>query len=203
MSGSSASRRRQTPKGNRGPAKVIRMPTPRVVRRKRAVKAGMSLLALSLVATLIARLYLMRTSPPSPEKMAALSDQESKILKLVNAERGRAGLKPLRFSARLAVIARGHSNDMAMRRYLDYSSPDGIGPAQRVRGAGISYDAVGENIYMGDYREDETIPERAVERWLASAEHRATMLSREFTDTGVGIARSGDGSIYVTQDFVH
>jgi uncharacterized protein YkwD len=201
MSGSSATRR-QPPKGNRGPAKVIRMPTPRVVRRKRAVKAGLSLLALSLAATLIARVYLLRMSPPSAEKMAALSDQESEILRLVNVERSRAGLKPLKLSAKLAVIARGHSYDMAMRRYLDHTSPDGIGPSERLRGAGIIYNALGENIYMGDYREDETLAERAVERWLKSAEHRATMLSREFTDTGVGVARSADGSIYVTQDFI-
>jgi uncharacterized protein YkwD len=178
------------------------MPTPRVVRRKRAVKAGFGLLALSLAATLIGRLYLIYSSPPSPEKMAALSDQESEILSRVNLERVHAGLRPLRFAAKLAVIARGHSYDMAMRRYLDHSSPDGIGPAERLRGAGISYDAVGENIYMGDYREDATMPARAVERWLASAEHRATILSREFTDTGVGVARSPDGSIYVTQDFI-
>ena len=160
------------------------------------------MLALSLAATVVARLYLMHISPPSAETMAAISDQESEILRLVNTERARAGLKELRLSAKLAIIARGHSYDMAMRRYLDHTSPDGVGPAERVRGAGISYDALGENIYMGDYREDETMPSHAVERWLASAEHRATMLSREFTDTGIGIARAADGSIYVTQDFI-
>ena len=159
-------------------------------------------MAFSLAATLIARLYLTRTSPPSAEKIAALSEQESEILRLVNAERVRAGLKELRLSAKLAIIARGHSYDMAMRRYLDHASPDGIGPAQRLRGAGISYGVLGENIYMGDYREDEKMAAHAVERWLASAEHRATMLSREFTDTGIGVARSADGNIYVTQDFI-
>ncbi len=202
MSGSTATRRRP-PKANRGPAKVLRMPTPRVVRRRRAVKAGVSLLALSLIAAIASRVYLLQTAPASPEEVAGLSDQESTILDLVNAARAHAGLKPLRFSARLAVIARAHSYDMAMRGYLNRVSPDGIGPAQRVRGAGISYDAVGEIIYMGTYRDDEHLAKRAVEDWFKSAEHRATMLSDKFTAAGVGIARSGAGEFYVTQDFIH
>ncbi len=201
MSGSTATRRRP-PKANRGPAKVLRMPTPRVVRRRRAVKAGVSLLAISLIAAVASRIYLLQTAPPSPEKIAGLSEQESAILGLVNAARTHAGLKPLRFSARLAVIARAHSYDMALRGYLGQVSPDGVGPAERVRGAGIGYDAVGETIYMGNYRDDEHLAERAVERWLKSAEHRATMLSDRFTDAGVGIAHSGAGDIYVTQDFI-
>jgi uncharacterized protein YkwD len=201
MSGSTATRRRQ-PKANRGPAKILRMPTPTVVRRRRAVKAGVSLLALSLIAAIASRVYLLQTAPASPEKIAGLSDQESAILNLVNAARTHAGLKPLRFSARLAVIARAHSYDMALRGYLNRVSPDGIGPAERARGAGISYDAVGETIFMASYRDDERLAERAVEGWLKSAEHRATMLSNQFTDAGVGIARSGAGDVYVTQDFI-
>ena len=35
-----------------------------------------------------------------------------------------------------------------------------------------------------------------------SPDHRANIVSDKFTETGVGIARSADGSTYVTQDFV-
>src|SRR5271157_2518387 len=150
MSTRSATRRH--PSGTRnGPAKVIRMPTPTVVRRRRAIKAGIGLLVLSLLAAIIARFYLMYSAPPSPEKVSGLTEQETQILGLVNQRRVRSGLLPLRFSPRLAVIARGHSYDKAMRHYLAHNSPDGVAPADRISGVGIGYRAVGENIYMDDY----------------------------------------------------
>jgi hypothetical protein len=42
------------------------MPTPAVVRRRRAIKAGLGLLVLSLLAAMIARFYLRYIAPPSP-----------------------------------------------------------------------------------------------------------------------------------------
>jgi uncharacterized protein YkwD len=202
MSTRPATRRR--PSGTRnGPAKVIRMPTPTVVRRRRAIKAGFGLLVLSLLAAVIARLYMLYTTPPSPEKVSGLTEQESEILGLVNQQRVRGGLAPLKFSPRLAVVARGHSYDMAMRHYLAHNSPDGVAPADRISGVGIGYRAVGENIYMDDNADSAGVPRRALDGWLKSPEHLANIISGKFTETGVGIAQSADGSTYVTQDFVH
>ncbi len=202
MSTRPATRRR--PSGTRnGPAKIIRMPTPTVVRRRRTIKAGIGLLVLSLLAAIIARLYMLYTAPPSPEKVSGLTEQETEILGLVNEQRVRDGLAPLKFSARLAVIARGHSYDMAMRHYLAHNSPDGVAPADRISGVGIGYRAVGENIYMDDNADSAGVPRRAMDGWLKSPEHLANIISGKFTETGVGIAESADGSTYVTQDFVH
>jgi uncharacterized protein YkwD len=179
------------------------MPTPTVVRRRRAIKAGIGLLVISLVATIIARYYLTHSAPPSPEKVSGLTDQETEILGLVNLQRVRSGLAPLKFSARLAVVARGHSYDMAMRHYLAHNSPDGVAPADRISGVGIGYRAVGENIYMDDSADAGEVPQRAMKGWLKSPEHLANIISSKFTETGVGIAHSADGGTYVTQDFVH
>ena len=162
----------------------------------------MGLLVLSLMSIAILRIYVLSTEAPSPEQATGLTDQESAILNRVNAERIRSGLKPLKISARAAVVARGHSLDMAMRHYLAHLSPDGIGPDQRLKGEDISFAAVGENIYADDSRDRERLAERAVEGWLSSSEYRATMLSNEFTETGVGVAQSDDGKTYVTQDFI-
>lgn len=178
------------------------MPTPTVVRRRRAIKAGLGLLVLSLLAAIVARFYLMHTTPPSPEKVSGLTEQETEILGLVNQERARGGLPPLKFSPRLAVIARGHSYDMAMRHYLAHNSPDGVAPADRIGGVGIGYRAVGENIYMDDYADSAGVPRRAMSGWLKSPEHLANIVSASFTETGVGIAQSADGNTYVTQDFM-
>jgi uncharacterized protein YkwD len=178
------------------------MPTPTVVRRRRAIKAGIGLLVLSLIGAIIARYYLTHAAP-SPEKVSGLTDQETEILGLVNQQRIRGGLPPLKFSPRLAVIARGHSYDMAMRHYLAHNSPDGVAPADRISGVGIGYRTVGENIYMDDNADSANVPQRAMNGWLKSPEHLANIISGKFTETGVGIAQSADGSIYVTQDFVH
>ncbi len=201
MSAKPATRRRP-PRAHNGPAKVIRMPTPTVVRRRRAIKAGIGLLVLSLLAAIIARFYLMYTAPPSPEKVSGLTEQETEILGLVNRLRARGGLMPLKFSPRLAVIARGHSYDMAMRHYLAHNSPDGVAPADRLSGVGIGFRAVGENIYMDDDADSAGVPRRVMEGWLKSPEHLANIISAKFTETGVGIAQSSDGSTYVTQDFM-
>jgi uncharacterized protein YkwD len=178
------------------------MPTPTVVRRRRAIKTGFGLLVLSLLAAIIARFYLMHSAPPSPEKVSGLTEQETEILGLVNQQRARGGLPPLKFSPRLAVIARGHSYDMAMRHYLAHNSPDGVAPGDRISGVGIGYRTVGENIYMDDYADSADVPRRAMNRWLKSPEHLANIISGEFTETGVGIAQSADGNTYVTQDFL-
>ena len=197
-----SARKRPHHRVTRGPARVIRMPTPAIVRRRRAIRAGMGVLIVSLLSAAAARIYILRTTHRTPEQVAQASEQESLILSRVNEERVRAGTTPLKFSARLAVVARGHSYDMAIRHYLSHRSPEGIGPAQRIAGEGISYEAAGENIYSDDYRDMKDLAAHAVAAWMNSPEHRAAILSDRFVKTGVGVAHSADGMIYVTQDFV-
>lgn len=186
----------------RGPARIIPLPTPGVVKRRRAIRAGAGVLITALIAAISMRVYLTRNAPPSPEEMAGISEPEAEIIKQVNAERVRRGLRPLKFSPRLAVVARGHSYDMAIRHYRDHNSPEGSTPADRVRGVGVECTAVAENIYVDDYRKLEALGARALKGWLDSTEHRGNLLSPDFVETGVGIARSSDGYTYVTQDFV-
>lgn len=201
MRESSASGRNQIrPAKPRG--RVIRMPTPKVVRRRRAVRGVMVLLGLGLIGAVAGRVYLNTRLPRSPEQIAGVSVEETRILELVNREREKAGLTDLKLSGRLAVAARGHSYDMALRHYFAHRSADGVSPEQRIRGSGIEYAEVAENIYMEDYPDQERMPERAIEGWLGSPGHRKNMLSPKFTETGVGTARAADGSTYVTQDFI-
>ncbi len=201
MKTSSASGR-GTARRPRGPAKVITMRTPKVVKRRRAVQAGIGVVVTALLAAIAMRVYLTRNAPPSPEEMAGVSEPEADIIKEVNAERNRRGLKALKFSPRLAVVARGHSYDMAIRHYRDHNSPEGSTPADRARGVGVDFKAVAENIYVDDYHKLDSLGQRALKGWLESPEHRANLLSPDFVETGIGIARSNDGLTYVTQDFV-
>jgi uncharacterized protein YkwD len=148
----------------------------------------------------VATLHTTRVA--SGEFASPLSAQEFRILKLVNDERVRAGQPPLEFSPLLMSAARAHSIDMAERRYLGHDSPAGDTPADRVRMMGINYEELAESLYRDDTSNVETLPNRVVKGWLASPSHRANMLSTRFRIAAVGIARSGDGKIYVTQDFI-
>ncbi|HEY2107401.1 MAG TPA: CAP domain-containing protein [Candidatus Binataceae bacterium] len=177
------------------------MPTPKVVRRRLYVRLAMVSLGLLLAAAVVGRVYLARR-PITAEQAAGVSAEETQILELVNRERARAGVAALTLSGRLAVVARGHSYDMALRHYFSHVSPDGITPEQRIRGSGIEYAKMGENIYEEDFPDPDRMPERAIQAWMGSPSHRKNMLSPLFEETGVGIARAADGSTYVTQDFI-
>lgn len=178
------------------------MPEPKVVRQRRAVRRVMVLLGLGLIGAIAGRVYLNTELPRSQEQLAGVSAEEARILELVNHERKKVGLAELKLSGRLAITARGHSYDMALRHYFSHESADGVGPEQRIRGSGIAYIEMGENIYVEDYPNRDGMPERAIAGWLGSPGHRKNMLSPSFTATGVGTAHAADGSIYVTQDFI-
>jgi len=55
---------------------------------------------------------------------------------------------------------------------------------------------------MDEYADSADLPRRAMNGWLKSPAHHANIISGKFTETGVGIAQSADGSTYVTQDFI-
>jgi uncharacterized protein YkwD len=178
------------------------MPVPKAVRVRRAVRLAMALLGIALIAAIAGRVYLNTKRPQTVEQIAGVSAEEARILDLVNRERTKAGLTPLKLSGRLAVAARGHSYDMALRHYFSHQSADGVSAEQRIRGSGIDYDDMAENIYMDDLPDITLIPERAVKAWLNSPGHRKNMLSANLTETGIGMARAADGATYVTQDFI-
>jgi uncharacterized protein YkwD len=198
MSGTHSSGRAATPRER----KVVAMPTPTVVRRRRTIKLGLAALALMLASSIAGRIYLIRTARQPPEQLASITQQEARILALVNRERRAAGAPVLELSPRLTVIARGHSYDMAIRRYLAHDSRDGLTPADRLHGVGVEYRALGENIFMDEGGDPATLPERAIAGWLASPHHRDNMLSAHFAQSGVGVAHTADRRTYVTQDFI-
>lgn len=59
---------------------------------------------------------------------------------------------------------------------------------------------MGENIGHNSGYQD--VAAAAVEGWLRSPAHRAEMLDREYSHSGIGVARAADGSFYITQVFV-
>jgi uncharacterized protein YkwD len=120
---------------------------------------------------------------------------------LLNAERRRHGLRPLRLNERLARAARAHSQDMARNRYFDHNSQNGSSFVDRIRRTGYLNGArrwkVAENIAWGtDWLAS---PRAIMKAWMDSPGHRANILDGSYREIGIGVAtRSGPKAIYTT-----
>jgi uncharacterized protein YkwD len=138
------------------------------------------------------------SAPPPAPATTDFRDLELAVVRLVNAHRSRLHLRALVADSGLGRIARDHSRDMAERRV---SFGHG-GFSDRVKEAERHFDfsEIAENVALNDYARGRTVAV-AVDGWLGSSHHREN-IEGSFDKTGVGIARSGDGTYYYTQIFV-
>ncbi len=110
-----------------------------------------------------------------------LSFFESQVLQLINTERVKYDLDPLKIDQQLTDAAESHSQDMAKQDFFSHYGLDGSTPFDRMVDAGYSYRAAGENIAAGF-----VTPESVVEAWMGSQGHRANILSNNFSEIGIG-----------------
>jgi uncharacterized protein YkwD len=127
-----------------------------------------------------------------------LTGPEAEVLRLVNAERAKAGCGALASNATLLAVARAHSRDMGENRYFDHASQDGRSPFDRMRAAGYRGTRMGENIAAG-----QRTAAAVVASWMKSPGHRANILTCGYTEIGIGAATVGGSpyGTYWTQDF--
>lgn len=115
---------------------------------------------------------------------------ETEVLRLVNAERVKAGLRPVSRSTCAEGYARTWSQTMARTGTFAHQSLSPIMSGCRARGAG-------ENIGYGN-----VTPAQMMTMWMNSTGHRANILRASFTHLGVGAAVTSTGRWYATQDFL-
>jgi len=136
-----------------------------------------------------------------------MADLERQMWELINRDRrdpansaetdGRSG--PLRWSEKLAAVARAHSRDMLEQRYFDHVDRQGGTLSARINSAGITWRALGENIAINQTVSDAEAAFMNEPRFQQN--HRANILNANYTDVGIGIVRAPNGSLYITQDF--
>ena len=129
-----------------------------------------------------------------PTMNSSIRNYEQEVVRLVNVERAKYGLKPLAENWELSRVARHKSQDMHDLRYFSHTSPTYGTPFQMMKAFGISYRSAGENIAMGY-----STPAAVVKAWMNSEGHRANILSSKYTQIGVGYVASGH---YWTQHFI-
>ena len=119
---------------------------------------------------------------------------EQEVVQLVNQERAKNGLSPLKNDWELARVAEHKSQDMHNIGYFGHTSPTYGSPFNMMKNYGINYSAAGENIAKG-----QTSAQKVMNSWMNSSGHRANILSSKFTHIGVGYVADGK---YWTQMFI-
>lgn len=104
------------------------------------------------------------------------------ILLETNEARVLNGRKPLTLNSRLSVAATSKAQDMLALGYFDHVSPEGKGVSDVISEAGYEYILVGENLAMGNFKDDEAL----VQAWMDSPGHRANILKEDFSEIGIG-----------------
>jgi uncharacterized YkwD family protein/spore coat assembly protein SafA len=128
---------------------------------------------------------------------ADVQAQENEVIRLVNVERAKNGLHALTANWQLSRVARYKSQDMANKGYFSHTSPTYGSPFKMMEDFGIKFSAAGENIAMG-----QRTPAEVMTAWMNSPGHRANILSASYWQIGVGLAKSKNGSLYWTQEFI-
>ena len=152
-------------------------------------------------------IFLPLAAPPAfsdeaPGARAAGADPElarleAELFEAVNEYRRENHKIPLERRQDLDAVAQGHSADMAGRRYLAHESPEGRNWVDRLALARVEgFAMAGENVGLTSKPD----PNREIlQGWIHSQVHRENLLAASFNATGLGIARSADGTYYYDQ----
>lgn len=102
----------------------------------------------------------------------------------VNKERRKVGLEPLFVNQALVLAAEQKVKNMFSEQYFAHTSPKGEGLVDWI-GSNYEYIAVGENLAMGDFINEQEI----VTAWMNSEKHRESILKPSYVQTGVAIKK--------------
>ena len=134
--------------------------------------------------------------PSVPETTVELSPEEQQLLTLINNERAKGGLPPLRADMELMRVARTKANDMVQNNYFSPYTPTYGSPFDMMRQFGIAFRAAAENIAGNSTKQG------AVAAWMKSSGHKANIMNASYNYTGIGIARSNKYGYIFVQMFI-
>jgi uncharacterized protein YkwD len=168
------------------------------------------------VGTADASEYALTRTPPLPCANRALKPDGrngARIARaticLINLQRARRHLGPLRANAALARIAWGQSFDMVRGDYFGDNSINGLSPLQRMLpvlgGAAAASDILSSAQNIGWGTGSCATPAGMVKAWMDSPPHRRILLRSFYREAGVGVTptlpavlrRGASGATYV------
>ncbi|MFZ4453269.1 CAP domain-containing protein [Salibacterium aidingense] len=122
------------------------------------------------------------------------TDVKTEVISLTNEERKKHGLDPLKQDEKVAEVAQAKSEDMAENNYFAHQSPTYGTPFEMMQEYGVQFRMAAENIAAG-----QATPDKAVEGWMNSEDHRKNILNEDLTHIGIGYEENGR---YWTQMFI-
>ena len=117
---------------------------------------------------------------------------EEEVMALCNKLRQAKGLPPLQHNWEASRVARYKTEDMMAHEYFSHDSPVYGNFFDMLKNFHIPYHAAGENIAMGL-----ASPQSVVDAWMALPDHRKNILSKSFTQGGVGYSTDGISHYWV------
>ena len=108
-----------------------------------------------------------------------------KVYEIVNQERIKAGVKPLRFNDKVYKAAMVRAKEC--HKYFSHIRPNGKDCFTALSEAGVKQNYAGENIAVGF-----SSPKSVMEGWMQSSGHRSNILNPVFTDFGCGVCNTGE-----------
>ena len=115
---------------------------------------------------------------------------EQRVVELINNERTKAGLSPLRLYDTLSSVARAHSDDMLRNNFVRDTGSDGSTSLERIRQSGIT----DMNYWNWFISANSDTPDQMVAAWMNSAAHRNIILRENLSYIGVGMVPRPAGS---------
>lgn len=106
-------------------------------------------------------------------------------INFTNQQREANGLLPLNENPKLDQAAQIKLKDMFDKQYFEHISPAGVGPSDLANGVGYKYIMVGENLALGNFKNDQVL----VQAWMDSPGHRANILNTRYQEIGVAVGR--------------
>jgi uncharacterized protein YkwD len=107
------------------------------------------------------------------------------VIENTNQQRVAAGFDPLVENQDLDRVAARKLADMFEQQYFEHVNPQGIGPSDLAKAEGYQYIVVGENLALGNFKDDKAL----VEAWMNSPGHRANILHKGFQEIGVAVGQ--------------
>ena len=137
-------------------------------------------------------------SQPDQNKNEAenLTSLERRMVNLVNNEREKNNLNPLKIDRELTNVARIKAQDMVDNNYFSHYSPNYGSPFDMMDEFGIEYLKAAENIAAN------TSVTKAHSSLMNSSGHRANILNPDFSHIGIGIKPSEKYGYIFVQMFI-
>ena len=134
-----------------------------------------------------------------PQVLGAYSNISFKdLLLLTNQSRASEKIPALTINDQLSAAADMKAKDMLEKNYWAHNGPDGLTPWDFIKKSGYDYVYAGENLARGFSQAPDVI-----NAWMASPEHRANMLSRNFQEVGFAVREgklNGEDTVLVVEE---